>query len=165
MTIAVDARRQVIDYLQAHRVMTLATVGEGGPCAAAVFYASRELEFYFVSAPRSRHCSNVQVDPRVAATIHEDYAQWSAIQGVQLSGSVRELEDAEIDPARTLFASKFPDVPLQQGASGPVANAVLKARWYVLSATWLRFIDNSRMFGHRNEWSRAEFIAAGDATP
>ena len=91
MTIAVDARRQVIEYLQAHRVMTIATAGEGGPCAAAVFYASRDLEFYFVSAPRSRHCSNAQVDPRVAVTIHEDYAEWSAIQGVQMSGVVREM--------------------------------------------------------------------------
>lgn len=160
-----DARRRVLDYLQTHRVMTLATVGGNGPDAAAVFYASRELEFYFLSAPHSRHCRNVQLEPQVAVTIHEDYAEWSAIQGVQMSGIVRQLEAAEIDPARTLFATKFPDVPLQQGASGAVANAVLQAHWYVLSVTWLRFIDNSRMFGHRNEWSRAEFIAAGDAAP
>jgi uncharacterized protein YhbP (UPF0306 family) len=165
MNIPMDARRRVSDYLQAHHVMTLATVGDDGPDAAAVFYVNRGLDFYFVSAPQSRHCRNAHLDPQVAVTIHEDYPVWSAIKGVQLHGIVRPLESVEIDPARTLFAAKFPDVPLQQGASGAVAGAILKASWYGLAVTRLRFIDNSRAFGHRDEWPRAAFLAGSDAPP
>ena len=145
--------------------MSLATAGDNGPDAAAVFYVNLGLDFFFISAPRSQHCCNLQANPQVAVTIHEDYSQWSAIQGVQMGGIVRQLEGAEIDPARASFAAKFPDVPLLPGASDDVGRAVQKACWYGISVTRLRFIDNSRAFGHRSEWTREAFIADSDAPP
>ena len=39
-------REKALAYLAAHNVMTLATTGPEGPCAAAVFYASREFDLY-----------------------------------------------------------------------------------------------------------------------
>ncbi|HNR22541.1 MAG TPA: pyridoxamine 5'-phosphate oxidase family protein [Steroidobacteraceae bacterium] len=154
-----DERARVLEYLRAHRVMTIATVGENGPAAAATFYANRGLDLYFLSAPHSRHCRNMEADPRVAVTIHEDYAEWSAIKGIQMTATGRELKGAELAAAQQLYAAKFPDASDSEAASGAIARALSRMSWYELAAVQVRFIDNSRGFGHRTEWSRAQFLA------
>jgi len=156
----VDARERVLDYLQSHRVMTVATLGSDGPAAAAVFYVNQGLNFYFLSAAHTDHCRNLLRDPRVAITIHEDYAEWSAIKGVQMTAVGRELEAAELDAVRRAYAGKFPGVFDPAAASGVIAQALLKIRWYELAASRVRFIDNAVRFGYREEWSRAEFTAS-----
>lgn len=152
--------QHVLDYLRAHHVMTVATTGPEGPAAAAVFYASEGLDFCFLSAPDTRHSRNLRADPRVAITIQEDYADWREIRGVQLVAEGRELDGAEEAAARALYAAKFPGIITGQPEDSGIARALAKIRWYGLRATWLRFIDNSRGFGHREEWSRAEFLAS-----
>lgn len=150
----------VLDYLRAHRVMTVATTGPEGPAAAAVFYASDGLDFCFLSAPDARHSRNLRADPRVAVTIQEDYAGWQTIRGVQLIAEGRVLEGEEEGAARVLYAAKFPGILDGQPEESGLARALAKIRWYRLRATWVRFIDNSRGFAHREEWSRAEFLAS-----
>jgi len=154
-----DERARMLEYLQAHYVMTIATVGEEGPAAAATFYVSRGLDLYFLSAPYSRHCRNMTSDPRAAVTIHEDCAEWSDIKGVQMTAVGRELKGAELAAAQHLYATKFPDVSNSEVDSGAIARALSRVSWYELAAVHVRFIDNSRGFGHRTEWSRAEFLA------
>lgn len=156
-----DGRPRVLDYLEAHHVMTIATAGAEGPAAAAVFYANQGLNLYFLSAPDTRHCRNLRADPRAAVTIHEDYREWSAIKGLQLSAVVRQLEGAERAAAQRLYAAKFPEVLDAGAASGAIARALSKVHWYELAAERVRFIDNARGFGHREEWSRAQFDAPG----
>lgn len=159
-----DERARVLEYLRARSVMTVATVGEEGPAAAAVFYVNEGADFYFLSAPHSRHCRNMASDPRVAITIHEDCAEWSAIQGVQLTALGRELDGDERAAAQRSYAAKFPGVFSPGAASGAIGRALLGIRWYELAASRLRFIDNSRGFGHRTEWSREEFLAAAGSS-
>ena len=154
-----DERARVLEYLRAHRVMTIATVGENGPAAAATFYANRGLDLYFLSAPHSRHCRNMEADPRVAVTIHEDYAEWSAIKGIQMTATGRELKGAELAAAQHLYTAKFPAVSAAEAASGAIARALSRVGWYELAAVHVRFVDNSRGFGHRTEWSRAQFLS------
>ena len=95
-------RQKALAYVATHNVMTLATSGPGEPWAAAVFYASRELDLYFVSSPRSRHASHLQANPKVAAAIHEDYRDWRAIRGIQLSGTAVRLHGTEREAALAL---------------------------------------------------------------
>ena len=45
------ALQRVLCYLRDHHVATLATSGDQGPWAAAVFYANRGSTIYFLSAP------------------------------------------------------------------------------------------------------------------
>ena len=46
-------RKTILDYLAAHNAMTIASCDKNVPWAAAVFYASEELDLYFISNPRS----------------------------------------------------------------------------------------------------------------
>lgn len=141
------------DYLRDHHVMTLATHGPEGLWAAAVFYANDGFQLYFLSAGHTRHARNIAAAPRVAATIQEDYADWSAIQGIQLEGTVRVLAGKERKAAVALYAVKFQF--LRQPAA-VIEAALARVNWYCLSPDRLYFVDNSRGFGHRDEIELAE---------
>jgi uncharacterized protein YhbP (UPF0306 family) len=145
----------VADYLDRHHVMTLATSGAGGPWAAAVFYVNDGATLYFVSSPSSRHGRNLAQDPRCAATIQDNPADWAQIKGVQLEGQVTEVSGDDNAHARQRYGDKFPLVGGLGSAlaSTPpaIVQALAKVRWYRLVAQRLHFIDNSRGFGHREE--------------
>ena len=141
------------DYLRDHHVMTLATHGPEGLWAAAVFYANDGFQLYFLSAGHTRHARNIAAAPRVAATIQEDYADWSAIQGIQLEGTVRVLAGEDRKAAVALYAVKFQF--LRQPAA-VIEAALVRVNWYCLSPDRLYFVDNSRGFGHRDEIELAE---------
>ena len=78
-----------------------------------------------------------------------------------MSGTVRMLDGAEADRARHVYGEVFPQIPILGGATGGLAQALLRIRWYELEVEHLRFIDNAVGFGHRREWSRAEFLLSG----
>ena len=141
------------DYLRDHHVMTLATHGPEGVWAAAVFYANEGFRLYFLSAGHTRHAQNIAAAPRVAATIQEDYADWTAIQGIQLEGTVWLLAGKERETALALYAKKysFLNQPI-----AVVEAALMRVNWYCLSPERLYFVDNSRGFGHRDEIELAE---------
>jgi len=145
------AREQVLTYLQTHRVVTLATEGHGNLWAAAVFYVSDGFTLYFLSSPTSRHCLNLAINPRVAATIQEDYTNWLEIKGVQLEGAATQLSGEEERSARTLYAEKFPLVGNLAQAPEAIVTAMAKVRWYRLVPQRLLFIDNAAGFGARAE--------------
>lgn len=140
-------RATALRYLAAHHVATIAT---SEPWAAAVFYVNDAFTLYFLSSPRSRHAQHLAREPRVAATVHEDYAEWRAIKGVQMDGTVREVEDSRIAAIRALYAAKFPLITDDAPGSRAIGEALARIRWYELQPTAVYFIDNSRGFGHRD---------------
>ncbi len=142
---------QALAYLREHRVVSLATQDAGGPWAAAVFYVNDGFTLYFLSAPTSRHSVNLARDPRVAATIQEDYRDWPQIKGVQLAGLVSELGGEQAGHARRLYAARYPLIGAAGGAPAAIAAALDRVRWYRLEPEQLYFIDNSVAFGHREQ--------------
>jgi uncharacterized protein YhbP (UPF0306 family) len=142
-------RDKVLAYLAAHNVMTLATHGPQGPWSAAVFYASRDFDLYFVSSPKSRHAIDLERSASAAAAIHEDYRDWSAIQGIQLAGTAARLEGAERDTALACYRAKFSFLNRPAAALVPVLEALGKAACYRLTPSALHFIDNATGFGKR----------------
>ena len=147
-------------FLAAHNTMTLATTGlDSGPQAAAVFYAADDqLNLYFLSSPSSRHSQNLMRDARVAATVHSDGQAWQKIRGVQIEGSVQLVEDARIlGEAVWTYAGRYDFLRglLDDGGDGPPAlrGPVASSRFYLLRPAWIRLIDNSQGFAHKEEWT------------
>ncbi|MGH7823859.1 MAG: pyridoxamine 5'-phosphate oxidase family protein [Candidatus Binatia bacterium] len=149
-----ELKRQILRYLESHNTMTLGTCAEDVPWAATVFYASDELKLYFFSAPESRHCQNLAVNPRVAVTIQEDYKDWQKIKGIQLEGTVG-MVDSVVEKAKsmTVYARKYPDVIklFTNPASGIFYKAFLKVKFYCVTPGKVFFIDNEQGFGKRRE--------------
>lgn len=145
---AAAARNQIVSFLAAHNVLTLATEREGKPWAASLFYASEGLVLYFLSDPGTRHVQNLTANPRVSVTVHEEYRNWSDIQGVQLEGACELVASpAESARAMAVYASKFPF--LRDAVSHPreLGSALAKAKWYRINPHWARLVDNTRGFG------------------
>lgn len=146
-----SARERALQYLESHHVMSLATHDRDGPWAAAVFYASDGFELCFLSAPSTRHAAAIAANPVVAATIHEDYADWAQIRGIQLEGTVIELAGAQAQEARELYADKFAIVADLAKAPQAIADAFARVRWYRLIPRRLHLIDNTVAFGRREQ--------------
>ena len=145
----------VVDYLAAHHVMTLATHGPDGPWAAAVFYASDGGSLIFLSSPTTRHCRNLALDGRCAATIQDDQGDWTRIKGIQLEGRVAQLEGDEERRAQHLYGEKFPVIGAVANVPPAIVKALAKVRWFRLAPERFYFIDNSKGFGHRDEYGLA----------
>ncbi len=141
-------RPLALAYLQTHHVITLATQGDDGVWAAAVFYVNDDFTLYFLSAGHTRHARNMLAQPHVAAAIQEDYADWPAIRGIQLEGDVRVLGGEARDTAVSLYHRKY---PFLNQTNPQIEAALTQVNWYQLTPTRLYFIDNSKGLGHRDE--------------
>lgn len=140
--------------MESHNTVTLGTCLGDVPWASTVFYASAGLRLYFFSAPDSRHCQNLSANPRVAATIQEDYRDWRKIKGIQLEGKVAAL-DSLIDKGRAVaaYTRKYPEVMkiFANPASGVFYQAFLKVKFYCVAPERIFYIDNEQGFGKRQE--------------
>jgi len=149
-----ELKQQILDYIQSHNTMTLATSASDVPWAATVFYASDDVHLYFFSAPDSRHCENLSANSRVAVTIQEDYKDWREIKGIQLDGRVALVDGVlEKGKAMIIYARKYPDVMklFTDPASGIFHKAFLKVKFYCVVPERLFYIDNAQGFGKRQE--------------
>lgn len=62
-------KKQVLDYLNKYKLMSLGTYYKL-PWAASVYYLfDNELNLYFVSSPETKHCVNIDNNPNVSVTI------------------------------------------------------------------------------------------------
>ena len=143
-----NVRVLALDYLRDHQVMTLATTGNEGPWAAAVFYVNKEFDLYFLSAGHTRHAQNISINYRASAAIHEDYKDWPTIKGIQLEGVVDHLHGSERQNAISLYQAKYPFI---KGAVPQLRRSLAKVNWYRLVPSRLYFIDNSKGLGHRDQ--------------
>ncbi len=146
-------RADIIGYLKAHRVMTLATSAGDAPWAAGVFYVSHEFTIYFFSDPESRHCANIRRNPAASAAIHENYSDWREIRGLQIEGRVEEVPAAEIPEMMSAYVAKFPfvrDLVTPEGLFR-IGGKMIDARFYKLVPSRFVLLDNSKGFSHREE--------------
>ncbi len=141
--------KKVLDYLEAHNVLSLATYGDEGVWSTAVYYVNDGYNLYFLSAPHTRHSKSIATNPQVAATIQKNYSNWEEIKGIQLEGQCIRIPQEESQVIIDLYAQKFPII----GPEAPpqIANALDKIGWYQITPTRLYFIDNSKGLGHRIE--------------
>ena len=147
-----DALAQsVLAYIKDKHVMTLVTTGPEGPWAAAVFFVNDGFEFYFLSAPSTRHGENMSKCSQVAATIQLDYDNWQDIKGVQLEGEINVLNGAAKAAAMACYAKKFPVIQTALKAPSAISKAMAGVTWYKLVPRRLYFIDNAKGFGHRDK--------------
>ena len=149
----------VREFLAAHHTMTLATCTDARPWAAAVFYACDErCALYFVSDPGTRHAREAHHNPQVAAAIHGHDQEWRHLQGIQMEGRLEVVSAERRAAAEDLYLKRFPELarllesPVDEQESR-VRERFAAATFYVFEPRLLRFIDNTRGFASRQEWT------------
>jgi len=149
--------KSIIAYMENHNTLSLATEKDGEPHAATVFYVNTRFEIYFLSSSTTRHGEQLAHNPRVSATIDEDYSNWLSIKGIQIEGRVKSvggiLENGSIARA---YVKKFPGVKdflfSPQKLGELIASKVGGASFYKLTPERIFFIDNEKGFGKRDEF-------------
>jgi uncharacterized protein YhbP (UPF0306 family) len=102
---------------------------------------------YFFSESDSQHSRDIAHQPGAAVTIYPESTGWQDIRGLQMRGMVYRVEPgAEWERAWESYRLKFPFVE---------ALRVIVARnaLFAFQPSWLRWLDNRRGFGFKQEWS------------
>jgi uncharacterized protein YhbP (UPF0306 family) len=172
-----ELKMEVLEYLNRHNTMTLATAHDNAPWAATVFYANDGFTLYFISSPNAcLHCQNIARNPHVAITIDEDYSlenpnDWRKVKGVQMEGVAEMLTaDEEISRAVKVYARKYPFTALYLKAMFSVPGvmsflnkladklkfipdftASSENKFYKVTPTRIWFVDNETSFEKRQE--------------
>jgi nitroimidazol reductase NimA-like FMN-containing flavoprotein (pyridoxamine 5'-phosphate oxidase superfamily) len=105
-----ETERFILDVLQAHNILTLATIREDGyPQATTVGYVHEDLILYIGTFAHAQKATNIQHCPKVSPTIDKDYDDWSQISAVD--GWMAEVltEPEVIHRVAALFTAKFAD--------------------------------------------------------
>lgn len=143
--------KTILAYLKNHNTLTLTTVLDNKPQAASLFYVNVGLKLYFLSEPKTRHCTNLSANSAIAATISEDYHNWKEIKGIQLEGRAVQVTGA-VEKARAMAAylEKFPFVA-DFIKSADFRKMMDKVKFYKITPDTVWFVDNSQGFSHREQ--------------
>lgn len=142
-------KTRIKQFLAGHTTLSLATATEDGqPQAAPLFFAEMDdLSLIFISEQKVRHSQNIARDGRVAAAIYADGQAWESIQGLQIEGVCRALSGPAAEAARSVYLAKYPFIEENKFLAGMLN----KVTFYRIWPAWIRLIDNSQGFGHKEE--------------
>lgn len=106
-------RNQILRLLDAHRIMTVATLRpDGWPQATTVGYVNEGLTLYFLCGLKSQKAMNLAKDDRVSLTIDHDTADVMAITGLSMAARATPVTDrAEAEKVLRMLPLKYPDAP------------------------------------------------------
>lgn len=140
-------RRKILDLLDTHRIMTLATLRpDGWPQATTVGYVSEGLVLYFLCGLDSQKARNLAQDDRVSLTIDHDTPDIMAITGLSMAARARPVEDrAEAERVLRLLPGKYaaPATPLPFPMPTPEQVRIFRVEPEVISV-----LDYRLGFGH-----------------
>lgn len=146
-----ETSRRILQLLDEHRIMTIATLRpDGWPQATTVGYAHDGMTLYFLCGIDSQKAANIARDSRVSLTIDHDTPQVVDIAGLSMAAHARAVTDtAEAERAMRLLASRYP--PQEPPLAMPSASDVRIVR---VEPTVISVLDYSKGFGHTELVSR-----------
>jgi len=139
-----EYKRQIVDLLNQHRIMSVATNRpDGWPQATIVGYANDGLIIYCFIARDSQKFANIMRDPRISIAIANDYPQPLMIKGLSLAARAVEVADpGEIDHAAAILLRRYPEYKVMPRPD-PAAVPMLRITPEIVS-----ILDYSKGFGH-----------------
>ncbi|MGB8907560.1 MAG: pyridoxamine 5'-phosphate oxidase family protein [Candidatus Cybelea sp.] len=140
-------RQQIINLLNEHRIMTIATNRpDGWPQATVVGYTNDGLLMYAIIGRTSQKFVNVARDPRVSIAIARDYPQPLEIKGLSMAARVAVVEDsAEVQRATDLLFGRYPEYKAYMTESKPNAQDLAFVR---IAPQIVSILDYSKGFAH-----------------
>jgi uncharacterized protein YhbP (UPF0306 family) len=148
---ATELRREIVSFLSAYHVMSLATCADDGAAhAASLFYAIDGLALVWTSDAAARHSRHLESRPQVAATLAPDCDDFMAVRGLQIAGSARRLHaEADVACASQAMRRRYPFLDALATAPQALRMAHAQAGYYRLEPERITLIDNTRGFGHK----------------
>ncbi len=137
-------RQRIVDLLNQHRIMTIATNRpDGWPQATVVGYANDGLIMYCFVGRDSQKYANIARDPRISIAIANDYPQPLLIKGLSMSARAAIVEErGEIDHAYALLLQRYPEYKIMPQPN-PQAVPLVRKTPEIVS-----ILDYDKGFGH-----------------
>jgi len=138
--------QRIIEFIQKHHVLTLATSNNGIPYCANCFYVYDEEEnrLVFTSDYETKHIRDVLKQNIVAGSIVLETNVIGKIQGVQFQGKMTEPKDKDFKKAKSKYLKRFPVAML------------MKTTIWTVELTFLKFTDNRLGFGKKLLWGEEQ---------
>ncbi len=141
-----EIKGKILELLDQHRIMTIATLRpDGWPQATTVGYANEGLTLYFLCGLDSQKAMNLARDDRVSLTIDHDTPDVMAIAGLSMAARAEAVTDlSESGRILGLLMQRYPEqtsVPLEM----PTPEQV---RVFRLTPKVISVLDYSKGFGH-----------------
>ena len=139
--------RRIVDLLDSHRVMTIATLRpDGWPQATVVGYVNEGLTLYFLCGLDSQKAANIARDERVSITVASDPDDVMRITGLSMAARAQPvLDPAEAARIIALLPSRYPQqtVPIPFPMPTPEQVRIVRVQPTVVS-----MLDYTQGFGH-----------------
>jgi nitroimidazol reductase NimA-like FMN-containing flavoprotein (pyridoxamine 5'-phosphate oxidase superfamily) len=140
-------RRKILDLLDAHRIMTVATLRpDGWPQATTVGYVNEGLVLYFLCGLDSQKARNIAHDDRVSLTIDHDSPDIMAITGLSMAArTIPVLDRDEAERVLRLLPTQYPESATPLPFPMPTADQV---RIFRMEPVVISVLDYTLGFGH-----------------
>jgi uncharacterized protein YhbP (UPF0306 family) len=136
--------KRIIEFINEHHVLTLATSIENNPWCANCFYIYLEEEncFVFTSDDNTKHVNDVLVNANVAGSVVLETNTVGKIQGIQFRGIMAVPENELARKAKKAYLKRFPFAVL------------MKTSLWVLHTKSIKMTDNRLGFGKKLIWEK-----------
>lgn len=137
--------KRIVDFLNEHHVLTLATSKNNKPYCANCFYAYLEYEncFVFTSDIDTKHIRDVMLQNEVAGSVVLETKTVGKIQGVQFTGLLLEPDKEQHKNAKKAYLKCFPYAVL------------MKTKLWILKIDFIKMTDNRLGFGKKLIWKKS----------
>jgi len=136
--------KRIIDFINAHHLLTLATAKENIPYCANCFYVYDKKKYWliFSSESKTKHTQDFIENPNVAGSIALETKEVSKIQGVQLLGTILELKEEELKIAKKKYLKAYPYARL------------MNPQLWAMQLTFIKMTHNKLGFGKKLVWQK-----------
>jgi len=136
--------QQIIDFINEHHLLTLATSQNNLPycCNAFYVYDADNNQLIFSSDTKTKHANDFIANPNVAGTIALETKEISKIQGVQLLGTIQELKAEELEIEKEQYLKAFPYA------------AKMELHLWAMQLNFIKMTHNKLGFGKKLIWEK-----------
>jgi len=140
--------KRIVDFINEHHVLTLATSFDEEPWCANCFYVylPEENSFVFTSDFNTKHIKNASHNIYVAGTIVLETSVVGKVQGIQFQGIISEPKGIFLEKVKKEYLKKFPIAML------------MDTHLWVVDLTFIKMTDNRLGFGKKLIWEKELLI-------
>lgn len=135
---------RVLDFINEHYVLTLATSFEEEPYCASCFYVflPEENSFIFTSDKETRHIRDASHNIFVAGTVHLDAINNGNMEGIQFQGILIEPTGDLYQRAKKAYVERFSNF------------VIMNTTLWVIDLTFLKMTNNKFGVGNKIIWKK-----------
>ena len=139
-----NPEKRIVEFINEHHVLTLATSVGNNPWCANCFYIYLEEEncFVFTSDDKTKHVQDVIANENVAGSVVLETKTIGKIQGIQFCGIMEKPKKDLATIAKKTYLKRFPYALL------------MKTSLWIVKPSRIKMTDNRLGFGKKLIWEK-----------